>query len=233
MYFHNVATHCHPRVPSVAKSCWAPYSIVGFCPSIPVRTRERERNRLELQFGSEALPRPSRPLGPVHFQPPSGGDGATTYVLSWPPTLATPAVSPGPASSSLSDSSFGDGATTYVLSWPPTLSTPAVSPHSPASSSSSNSSFASLYYTPPTSGAFAYTPTSMPSTPDLTDDSALGSPQESQIDEVSRLPMTDVLTESIRGPVAKPKGWARLRANAPPALQLNTVKSKTTSAGMN
>ncbi|KAF8199905.1 hypothetical protein K438DRAFT_1822773 [Mycena galopus ATCC 62051] len=159
MYFHNAATHCFPRAPSVAKPHWVPFHMVGFFAAPAPMVPRTNSTYLELSWGSEALPRPSKPPGPVQLQLPSGTTDATAYVLSWPP--------------------------------PPPLPLPRP-----------------------------------PSTPDLTDDSAPASPQEPQIDEdLSRhLPLAEVLTKSLRRrqeSTAKPKGWARLRASAPPALNTN------------
>ncbi|KAJ6498841.1 hypothetical protein C8R45DRAFT_96327 [Mycena sanguinolenta] len=219
MYFHNAATHCHPRTPSVAPSRWAPFSLAEHFPSTPVH--KRHDGCPELFSGSEALPRPSKPSprGRIHFQPPSNTQGrdTTTYVLSWPPAVATkPSGAP-------SNAHVGDDTTTYISPAPPT---PIISPrwpaHRPAASSAySNSSFGSMYYTPFTS------PTSAPSTPELADDTALASTQ------IGRAwPMADVSNMPIRKhrDVAKPKGWARLRAKA---LTVQIVNSNTDSNGMN
>ncbi|KAJ7680781.1 hypothetical protein DFH06DRAFT_429030 [Mycena polygramma] len=96
----------------------------------------------------------------------------------------------------------------YVLSWPPSLSPP--SPSS-ASSSRSNFSSASVYYTPPTSPSCS-SATSVFSSP-VSSHSSLSSPCDS----------SDLTDDEDRSPLAhkgrdSPKGWARLRANAPPAL---------------
>ncbi|KAJ7873892.1 hypothetical protein B0H14DRAFT_124770 [Mycena olivaceomarginata] len=184
MYFHNVATHCHPRVPSVAKPCWVPFSLHGYFPEAP--TPGRDHHYLELYFGSEPLPRPSKTRsGPVHLQLPSGAtDDSANYVLSWPP----------------------------VLSATPANESASVSPHTASAfSAASDSSFAtrSEYYTPPTSPASLIL--SAVSTPDH--HSAFLDLDEDR---------AEVLSPISRRREPRAKGWARLRASAPPALPLKT-----------
>ncbi|KAJ6594401.1 hypothetical protein B0H19DRAFT_1056703 [Mycena capillaripes] len=186
MYFHNVATHCHPPVPSVVAPRWFPFSMSNVLPLATERTWPN--GWIELYQGSEALPRsPRGRAGIIYLQPSSnGGDSTTDYVLSWPPSLAT---------------------------------------RSPSSASSASSKFSSAtaYYTPPTSPV--YSPiTSTVSTP-FSDYSGLSSPE---IDSRDVIHLTDngdcsaVLGKcSLEHRESRPKGLARLRPNAPPALRLD------------
>ncbi|KAJ6507126.1 hypothetical protein C8R47DRAFT_1315468 [Mycena vitilis] len=101
-----------------------------------------------------------------------------------------------------------DNTKAYVLSWPPSLSAP-----TPSSASSSRSTFsaASVYYTPPTSPACSFT-TSVFSSP--------GSSCSSLSSPCDFIDLTDDEDRSMLVHKGRdsPKGWARLRANAPPAL---------------
>ncbi|KAJ7045983.1 hypothetical protein C8F04DRAFT_1173905 [Mycena alexandri] len=121
--------------------------------------------------------------------------------------------------------SGGGNEATYVLSWPAPISGLGVSTV-PSSASSS----ARVHYT--TSSATSPTTNTL-STP-RTDHSALGSPPK--WGDVADAPMLTMRAHSGK-PVSshrrgelRPKGWARLRPNAPPPLQIKHDKIATQSS---
>ncbi|KAJ6494929.1 hypothetical protein DFH09DRAFT_351098 [Mycena vulgaris] len=210
MYFHNAATHCCPRVSSAATLTWEPFHLSNsFRTPAVVRVAGR---CLELYEGSEALPRPSRGrMGAVYFQPPtsSGGDDAMRYVLSWPPSIATPGLCPPCASPACSDSSS-------VYYTPPTTAT-----FSPTSTLS----------TPPTVHS-AFTPpreTKMESLDliDLSDDENHPPLQPKFLR--AKVPMCRPAGHRRRIlQLREPRltGWARLRRDAPPALRMAPIEQE-------
>ncbi|KAJ7497760.1 hypothetical protein FB451DRAFT_242881 [Mycena latifolia] len=211
MYFHNVATHRHPRVPPTPKLSWEPFHLTLPPPDV---TFEPGRC-LELYEGSVAVPRPSRGrAGTVYFQLPSNGeDSPTSYVLSWPPSIATPTLS-SPSSASSSDSS---SASVY---------------YTPPNTAGSFSPTTTLY-TPPTDRSMSSPQNIKIATLDLIDLSDENFPPLQATLPRVKAPACRTAGHRHRTLQTKEprlKGWARLRRNAPPALRMAPIEEEVTGS---
>ncbi|KAJ7693450.1 hypothetical protein B0H17DRAFT_1060230 [Mycena rosella] len=176
----------------------------------PAETFEPGRS-LELYEGSEAFPRPSRGrAATVYFQLLSGGVHDTTpYVLSWPPSIATPSLCSPSDASPASDSSS-------VYYTPPATST-----FSPTSTLS----------TPPTDHSLMASPQEPKIAAldliDLSDDENFP-PLQAKFPH-AKAPLGRPAGHRRRVPQAREprlKGWARLRRNAPPALRMAAIEQE-------
>ncbi|KAJ7446924.1 hypothetical protein B0H11DRAFT_2290353 [Mycena galericulata] len=211
MYFHNVATHRHPRVSSTAKPSWEPFHLQSvFRAPAPVHEVDPSQYLQELRQGSEPLPRGPRGRSDIVFfqLPSSATDADIQYVPSWPPTLPASISSPSSASST---------------------------PSSPASAS------LSVYFTPPTTPIIVGSPTTIPPTDDAptllgsSQEAKIGAGPD-PADSENRPPWVQSKLLRVNAPLYRPaglkrrsiparnpsglKGWARLRRNAPPALRI-------------
>ncbi|KAJ7782315.1 hypothetical protein DFH07DRAFT_319294 [Mycena maculata] len=217
MYFHNVATHRHPRISSAAKLSWEPFHMQSFfrTPSPELKVDPR-RYLQELREGSEALPRHPTPRGRadiVYFQLPGGGGANIQYVPSWPPSI--PASASPPSSASSASSIFSSQS---VYHTPPTT---------PAVTDSPTTDTTSTIFTPQTDHSLTILSPS--------DESKIGLPASDLSDAENRPPVQATfqrvkqlpcLPADHRRRIPQPrestglKGWARLRRNAPPALRI-------------